>query len=104
RYVKCCANSWFVAVVAWVAIVGQAGLLSAGPKPPRQTTELEDPVTPLRPNSDRTERDLDRLHAAALFATARLQQQRGELEGALRNYQRAYRYDPAQAMLEEIVP
>lgn len=49
--------------------------------------------------------DHDRAAAAAHFALASTLYEQGDLPGALRGYQRAYRWDPTQhAVLDQIVP
>jgi tetratricopeptide (TPR) repeat protein len=55
-------------------------------------------------NAARDETALDRIDAQALFAQARILEQRRERLAALRRYQRAYRYDPRQTeVLKRIV-
>jgi tetratricopeptide (TPR) repeat protein len=57
------------------------------------------------PREARSEIEEDRLAASAWFLKGRLNFQREDLPGALRCYQRAYRYDPtAVSVLREIVP
>jgi len=66
---------------------------------------LTDPIESLSPRTERSESQADRLHATALFATARLLEQSGRETAALRRYQRAYRYDPAATgLLDRIIP
>ncbi|MEX0938663.1 MAG: tetratricopeptide repeat protein [Pirellulales bacterium] len=68
-------------------------------------TVLDDPIEPLEPARPRSEADADRLHAAALVATARTLEHNGQSAEALRRYQRAVRYDPHSVdILREIVP
>jgi tetratricopeptide (TPR) repeat protein len=63
-----------------------------------------DPPAPLVSVSPRSELDVDRIHAAALFTEARILLRRDRLAEALRRYQRAYHYDPdAAVILREIV-
>lgn len=70
-----------------------------------QGLQLEDPLLPHAPQTVRSEAEEDRLHAAALFAAARMLEQKGEMDAALRRYQRAARYDDqALPILREIVP
>jgi tetratricopeptide (TPR) repeat protein len=52
---------------------------------------------------DRDEAAADLANARAYFAHARMLQQRRDSLGALRHYQRAYRYDPQHRGLKEIV-
>ncbi|MCH7726895.1 MAG: tetratricopeptide repeat protein [Planctomycetes bacterium] len=67
--------------------------------------ELEDPLEIFIPNQPRSEADEDRIVSSAMFTRARLQFNRREFSKALRNYQRAWRYDPeAVLILREIVP
>ncbi len=67
--------------------------------------QFEDPVenfVPLRPRSPRED---DHIRALALFAAGRVAVQKQNYAEALRNYERAYRFDPdAVAALREIVP
>lgn len=85
-------------------------LLAAAPQPPDKPAvveplQLDDPVEPLVPLRPRTGREEDHIRALALFAAARVAEQKQDYEAALRNYQRAYRFDPdALAALREIVP
>jgi tetratricopeptide (TPR) repeat protein len=81
--------------------------LAAAPKfePPRlDPSQLDDFPTPLVPRQARTQAEEDRVTASALFAHGRMLVQRGDLTGALRRYQRAWRYDPqAVPILSDIV-
>jgi tetratricopeptide (TPR) repeat protein len=63
------------------------------------------PATPLhQPATPRTEAESDALLAAALYAQGELLQQRSDLPGALRRFQRAYRYArDGSTILPEIV-
>jgi len=68
-------------------------------------TELDDPVAPLEPLAKRSGREDDRIRALALFAAGRVAEQKQDYPRALRNYERAWRYNPAAiAPLREIVP
>jgi len=72
--------------------------------PPTQPLILEDPPQPLRPDRPRSEADLDRIEAMALFSAARIKHRRQDYAGALRLYQRAVRYDPqAESVLKTVV-
>ena len=79
-------------------------------KPPAEQAaveglQLDDPVEPFVPLHPRTGRDEDHIRALALFAAARVAEQKQDYERALRNYQRTFRFDPsALAALREIVP
>ena len=84
--------------------------IAAPPKQPGESDASpahtpEDRPQPLVPKHPSTEADENRVQAAALLATARTMEQRGESAPALRLYQRAYRFDSnAVAALEQIVP
>ena len=72
---------------------------------PAQPSLFDDPLEKLVPIRQRTEAEVDRMRASALFANARVLFQRRDYEGALRNYQRAWRYDPQAILaLRQIVP
>lgn len=78
---------------------------AANPVKPAAALELDDPVEPLKPLHARSEADADRVKAQALFGAARMAEQKQDLAGALRLYERAVRYDPdSAAALREIVP
>lgn len=65
---------------------------------------LEDPPTPLAAAQPRSEEDEGRALSAALYAHGRLLLQRQDFAGALRRFQRAWRYNPeAVSILPEIV-
>ena len=71
-------------------------------QPPR--LDLDDPLEPFVAKVPRTQAEEDRLHATALFATARTLERRGEPSAALAKYERAFRYDTqTDAILYEIV-
>ncbi|GEM_PF-306506 len=57
----------------------------------------EDPPENLPADQSRREEDWDRLEALAHFSAARLLENRGQLNAALRRYQRGVRYDPESA-------
>jgi len=68
-------------------------------------SEFEDPVEPLSARHRRTGREEDRVRALALFAAARVAEQKQDFPQALRTYERAFRFDPnALPALREIVP
>jgi tetratricopeptide (TPR) repeat protein len=70
-----------------------------------QATELDDAAEPLVPLKPRAWHEKDHIRALALFAAGRVAEQKQEYESALRNYERAYRFDPAAvAALREVVP
>ncbi|MBI3839797.1 MAG: tetratricopeptide repeat protein [Planctomycetia bacterium] len=67
--------------------------------------ELDDAAQPLVPVRPRSSGDEDRVRALALFAAARVAEQKQDYPRALRNYERALRFDPAAVpALREIVP
>lgn len=74
-------------------------------KPAAAPLELDDPIEPLKPLHSRSEAEADRVKAQALFGAARMAEQKQDLAGALRLYQRALRCDPDSVVaLREIVP
>ena len=60
-------------------------------------------LEPLHPLMPRDEFEIDRIHAAALFAEARILQQRGEKLAALRKYERSWRYHQNSETLRGLV-
>lgn len=88
-----------LAALSW----GRVLLSAPAGEPAVQTSEDESSL--LVPKSPRTEAEEDRIAAAALFAHGRMLFQREDFAGALRRYQRAWRYHPAAvSVLAEIVP
>lgn len=92
---------------------GRTGLMAqernSDPAKPSLTlpaaSEFEDIVAPLRPARRRSEAEDDRVVAAAFSAAGRLAFQREDFAAALRQYQRAWRYDPDSVQpLADIVP
>ncbi|MEX0675874.1 MAG: tetratricopeptide repeat protein [Pirellulales bacterium] len=78
---------------------------TAGKPPAVESLQLDDPLEPFVPLRPRTGREEDHIRALALFAAARVAEQKQDYDTALRSYQRAYRFDPnALAALREIVP
>jgi tetratricopeptide (TPR) repeat protein len=68
-------------------------------------TDLEEPAEPFEPRQPRSPQAQDRVQALALFAAARTAEDRGDYAVALRQYQRAWRLDPASAaVVERILP
>jgi tetratricopeptide (TPR) repeat protein len=66
---------------------------------------LDDVAEPFVPAHPRSGREEDRVRALALFAAARVAEQKQDYPLALRNYERALRFDPdALPALREIVP
>jgi tetratricopeptide (TPR) repeat protein len=96
-------------LLALLSVLEAATLLAA----PAETKNLalppdspfDDGVEPLTPLKPRTDDDKDHIQALALFAAARVAEQKQNYVEALKNYQRAFRFDPnATASLREIVP
>lgn len=78
---------------------------SAVAKPQVGPLTLEEPAQPLEPKQPQTEAGRERLQALTLFAAGRMLERRQDYAGALRNYQRALRYDPeALTVARSIVP
>jgi tetratricopeptide (TPR) repeat protein len=102
---------WSLSLFIVAAWASSAGIISvawaAPPKPPASDVPLAPPEArpePLQPKADRTEAERDRVTAAALFTEGRLLLDRQDKLGALRKFERAWRYDPShQALLREIV-
>ena len=78
--------AWLLGVVFWVR--------AAWPLP--VPLELEDRPKPLTASRARTEADLDRIEAMALFAAGRTYEQRQEFSKALRYYERASAVRPGR--------
>ncbi|HEY2882633.1 MAG TPA: tetratricopeptide repeat protein, partial [Pirellulales bacterium] len=86
---------WLPAIVGVQAIVPEAVCAQS----------QEDPVESLTPVQQRSESDEDRLAAAAHYATGRALEQRDHYDLALREYERALRYDPhATPVLHDLIP
>ncbi len=80
-------------------------LESPAAKPLPGPLTLEEPSQPLKPKQPQTEAGRERLQALTLFAAGRMLERRQDYAGALRNYQRALRYDPqALTVARSIVP
>lgn len=91
--------------IGFVAAPLGANAQDAQPAQPPAGLQLEDPLQPFVPREKRSEAEEDRLQAAALFAAGRMLEQKGDDQGALRRYQRAYRYDgDSVSILREIIP
>jgi tetratricopeptide (TPR) repeat protein len=71
-------------VLSWAAV------LPHGSRP----LELEDKPALLKPATPRSDADRDRLEALSMFAAARMLEKQQDYAGALRLYERAFRYDP----------
>jgi tetratricopeptide (TPR) repeat protein len=92
----------WLACCPWLAVAEEP---SAAVAPPQTASELEDPVEALVPLKKRSGRDDDRIRALALYAAARVAEQKQDYPLALQNYQRAFRFDSdALPALREIVP
>lgn len=90
-------------VVVWLSLNSSPAIASPEETKPA-LPEFEDVPSVLQPQRPRTEAEEDRLIAAAQFAHGRLLLQREDYAGALRRYERAYRYDPqAVSLLPDIV-
>ena len=90
----------FLVTLAGGAIADEPRPVAAG-----QSDVLDDPVEPIVSSRPRSGRDEDRIRALALFAAARVAEQKQDYPRALRNYERAYRFDPqAVSALREIMP
>ncbi|MBC7854693.1 MAG: tetratricopeptide repeat protein, partial [Pirellulaceae bacterium] len=81
--------------------------LALSAAPPK--SDADSPTEPLPerlvPSKVRSEEEQDRVTATAWFAQGRVLQQREDYAGALRCFQRAWRWDPrAATALQEIVP
>lgn len=93
------AVKWFVAM--WLSAAFAP--LAAGQIVQPTSDLFENTAEPLVPKSGRSERDEDRLLAAAQFGFARMQLQREQLAPALRHYERAFRNDPSPYVAREII-
>ena len=70
----------------------------------RPRTTLEDRLAPFDPRTPRTEQDEDVLTSTAHFGNARILMRQRDFAGALRHYQRAWRYNPARTpLLRQII-
>lgn len=92
----------FAALMCIVVLVPRAN-------PAAVDSDVDDPLRetaePLVAKQQATEAERDRLAAQALFATARMLEQKEDFAGALKYYQRALRFDPGGvAIAREIVP
>ena len=71
--------------------------LSAAPTKSDAPSTVEPLPEKLVPSKVRSEEEQDRVTAAAWFAQGRVMQQREDYAGALRCFQRAWRWDPRAA-------
>lgn len=108
----CLSNTllWFLLITSgpWLGPVAEGAAQSDGESsaadenpaaqtadsPSRAPLELDDPDEPLLPKRPRGEHDLDQLEALALFGAGRAKEHAEDFAGALRMYQRAFRFDP----------
>jgi tetratricopeptide (TPR) repeat protein len=98
----CLLLGGWLACSAWMALADEPAAVAAAPL---TASELEDPVEALVPLKKRGGREDDRIRALALFAAARVAEQKQDFPLALQNYQRAFRFDSAaMPALREIVP
>ena len=87
-----------------LALATLGALVFADPTPPAKQL-LDNPLEPLTPKEARSEADEDRLAAIAHFSAGRMLEQRQQSPEALREYERAIRYDSdAAAVLRELIP
>lgn len=102
------AARWMRRVATWVVAISSLGAVAApgaeDPPAQRPPLQIEDQPAPV-PSAGLSEEQRNKAEALVLFATARMRQQQGDEEEALRLYQRAARLDPdSYAILEQIVP
>ncbi|MEX0978988.1 MAG: tetratricopeptide repeat protein [Pirellulales bacterium] len=89
----------------WAAAPADAPAAAPEAPPAADSLQLDDPAEPFVPLKPRSAGDEDHIQALALFAAARVAEQKQDYALALRNYQRAFRFDTdALAALREIVP
>ncbi len=108
--VECRGYRWvgFAGLLCACAAAASAAPLIKPPAASQSTTdgvlELDEPIEPLVPKANRTSSEEDRIAAVSYFAAGRMLEQQGDLSGALRRYQRAFRLDPsALSVVREIV-
>lgn len=90
---------------SWIFGPAAVAAPEASPAQNLDASSFDDPVEPFVPLKKRSPREEDHIRALALFATGRVAEQKQNYAEALRNYQRAFRFDPqAVAALREIVP
>ncbi|HTQ39164.1 MAG TPA: tetratricopeptide repeat protein [Pirellulales bacterium] len=94
----------FAAGASVAALLLASPCLLADPAPPAKQP-LDNPLEALSPKQPRSEEEEDRLAALAHFSAGHMLQERQQLPEALREYERAIRYDPdATPVLRELVP
>jgi tetratricopeptide (TPR) repeat protein len=74
-------------------INGQLRVAVAQPHRPRPL-DLEDKPAMLKPATPRSDSDQDRIEALSMFSAARMLEKQQDYAGALRLYERAFRFDP----------
>ncbi len=84
-------KSWILGLSLALTILFSAATGASGADSSDPLDQRPEPLTPKVP---RTEAETDRVQAEALFAAGRMLEQRDDIAGALRRYQRAARYDP----------
>jgi tetratricopeptide (TPR) repeat protein len=100
KWISLLLGGW-MACCSWLTLAAEPLAAAAPPEP----SQLEDPVEKFVPLKGRGGREDDRIRALALFAAARVAEQKQDYPLALRNYQRAFRFDSdAMPALREIVP
>jgi tetratricopeptide (TPR) repeat protein len=94
----------FWAFLFGLALATLGGPAFGDPTPPAKQL-LDNPLEPLTPKEARSETDEDRLAAIAHFSAGRMLEQRQQLPEALREYERAIRYDSESGtVLRELIP
>jgi tetratricopeptide (TPR) repeat protein len=91
--VKCWRSPLLLALLPCFLITAISVVASEDPPRKSSLSDLEEEVLPFRPRSPRSDAELDRLKATALFAHGRMLYQRKEFPEALRRYQRAWQHD-----------
>ncbi len=85
--------------VLWLCLLPMLGgarvdpAQAAPPAKPGQI-QLDDVPEPFKPIKGKSPADLERIEASSLFAAGRTEEQKGNLNAALRLYQRALRHEP----------
>ncbi len=83
-----------ILLLVGLSAVGVLPGVETPPKQPPGAAALDDQPEVLAAKSKRSEAEQDRLDALALFSTARVAEDRGDLPRALRLYERAFGSDP----------
>ncbi len=90
---KCWRSPLLLALLPCFLFTAIATVASKDPPRKSSLSDLEEEVLPFKPRSPRSDAELDRLQATALFAHGRMLYQRKEFPEALRRYQRAWQHD-----------